>query len=221
MSAILRAWTFWIRTVVEAGCRAYLETVKLQEMRATAGNHRAAALFRDREDGTTVVVVMSIWDSMDSVHALGGNDHEAPSIDPADPVKIFNLEPKVRHYRMSDAAARALIPRECRDLREGDARRDRITTPAGLRDRALIESVVYTSRTWARRSARIEDVYVQGLRTWARLHEQGARSARCPANVSSTNTCTRISASRDWTSTGRRFCSARPSGEEGSYRCCR
>lgn len=115
MNPILRTWTFWIRTAVEAECRAYLETVKLNEMRAAPGNCRAAALFRDREDGTTVVVVMSVWDSMESVRAFSGNDHEAPSIDPADRGKIFDLEPKVRHYLMSDGSARALIPAEWQD----------------------------------------------------------------------------------------------------------
>lgn len=115
MNAILRTWTFWIRTAVEAECRAYLESIKLKEMQAASGNHRAAALFRAREDGTTVVVVMSVWDSMESVRAFGGDDYEAPSIEPADRLEIFDLEPKVRHYAMSDMTALALIPPEWRN----------------------------------------------------------------------------------------------------------
>ena len=115
MNAILRTWTFWIRSADEAVCRAYLETIKLEEMRSAPGNCRATALFRAREDGTTVVVVMSTWDSMESVRAFSGNDHEAPSVDPADRAKIFDLEPKVRHYAMSDMTALALIPPEWRD----------------------------------------------------------------------------------------------------------
>lgn len=115
MNAILRTWTFWVRTAVEQECREYLETVKLEQMRSSPGNHRAAALFRDRQDGTTVVVVMSVWDSMDSVRAFSGDDQEAPSIDPSDRGKIFDLEPKVCHYAMSDIVALALIPPEWRD----------------------------------------------------------------------------------------------------------
>lgn len=112
MEPILRTWTFWIRTDVEAECREYLETVKLKEMRESPGNRRASALFRKREDGTTVVVVMSVWDSMKSIRAFSGKDYEAPSIDADDRAKIFDLEPKVRHYSMSDTDALAKIPKE-------------------------------------------------------------------------------------------------------------
>lgn len=49
-----------------------------------------------------------------------------------------------------------------------------ITTPVGLRDRALIGLMVYTfARVGAAIGMRVEDVYVQGRRTWVRLHEKG------------------------------------------------
>lgn len=93
MDNILRTWTFWIRTPLREECRAHLEQGKLKEMRAAPGNQRAAALFRDRGDGTTVVVVMSIWDSMASIRAFAGEDHDQPSIDAADRPKLFDREP--------------------------------------------------------------------------------------------------------------------------------
>lgn len=114
MDKILRTWTFWIRTDLRDECKAHLETTKLQEMRSAPGNDRAAALFRDRNDGTTVVVVMSIWDSMDSIRAFAGDDLEQPSVDPADLAKIFDRDRKVGHYSMSDASVRALLPPEWR-----------------------------------------------------------------------------------------------------------
>ena len=112
MGRILRTWTFWIHSHLREECREHLEATKLQEMRAAQGNKRAAALFRDRNDGTTVVVVMSIWDSMESIRAFSGGDPEQPSIDPADLPKIFDRDHKVGHYSMSDANVRALLPPE-------------------------------------------------------------------------------------------------------------
>ena len=112
---ILRTWTFWIRTPQREECRLHLEVTKLAEMRAAPGNRRAAALFRDRGDGTTVVTVMSVWDSMDSIRAFAGQEMEQPSIDAQDRGKLFDREPLVRHYPMSDADALLPLPPEWRE----------------------------------------------------------------------------------------------------------
>ena len=100
MSPILRTWTFWIHTVLREECRLHLEATKLPELRSQPGNRRAAAVFRDRGDGTTEVVVMSIWDSMASIEAFAGNAPLKPTIDPNDRPKLFDHEPQVRHYPM-------------------------------------------------------------------------------------------------------------------------
>ena len=100
MGRILRTWTFWIHTELREECRLHLEATKLPEMRCQAGNHRAAAVFRDLHDGTTEVVVMSIWDSMASIEAFAGKTPTAPTIDPNDRPKLFDHEPQVRHYPM-------------------------------------------------------------------------------------------------------------------------
>ena len=58
-----------------------------------------------------------------------------------------------------------------------------ITTPAGLRDRALIGLMVYTfARVGAAIGMRVEDVYVQGRRTWVRLHEKGGKVHEMPCH---------------------------------------
>ena len=113
MDNILRTWTFWIRTPLREECRAHLEQGKLKEMRAAPGNQRAAALFRDRGDGTTVVVVMSIWDSMQSIRAFAGEDPDQPSIDAADRPKLFDREPVVRHYTVPDWNSLDHLPPGC------------------------------------------------------------------------------------------------------------
>lgn len=56
-------------------------------------------------------------------------------------------------------------------------------TALGLRDRALIGLMVYTfARVGAAIQMRVEDVYVQGRRTWVRLHEKGGKQHEMPCH---------------------------------------
>ena len=58
-----------------------------------------------------------------------------------------------------------------------------VTTPMGLRDRALIGLMVYTfARVGAVLKMRLEDVFVQGRRTWVRLHEKGGKEHEMPCH---------------------------------------
>ncbi|SFU62934.1 tyrosine-type recombinase/integrase [Nitrosospira multiformis] len=53
----------------------------------------------------------------------------------------------------------------------------------GLRDRALIGLMVYTfARIGAALSMKVEDVYVQGRRTWVRLYEKGGKRHEMPCH---------------------------------------
>lgn len=56
-------------------------------------------------------------------------------------------------------------------------------SPVSLRDRALIGLMVYTfARVGAVTKMRVEDVYVQGRRTWVRLHEKGGKRHEMPCH---------------------------------------
>jgi site-specific recombinase XerD len=56
-------------------------------------------------------------------------------------------------------------------------------TLVGMRDRALIATMVYTfARVGAVIKMRVEDVYVQGRRTWIRLHEKGGKRHEMPCH---------------------------------------
>lgn len=77
-------------------------------MRAAPGNRRVAALFRERQDGTTVVVVMSIWDSMESICAFTGGEHDQPWVAPSELARVFDSDKKVGHYALSDASVREI-----------------------------------------------------------------------------------------------------------------
>lgn len=53
----------------------------------------------------------------------------------------------------------------------------------GRRDRALIGLMVYSfARVGAALAMRVEDVYVQGRRTWVRLHEKGGKEHSMPCH---------------------------------------
>ena len=58
-----------------------------------------------------------------------------------------------------------------------------VSTPIGLRDRALIGLMVYSfARIGAALAMRVEDVYVQNRRLWVRLHEKGGKRHDMPCH---------------------------------------
>jgi len=111
---VLRAFTFWIRSHLRDECNAYLESTRLKELRSAPGIQRAAAVFRDLGDGTTEVVVMSVWDSMESILAFAGIEPMKPIVETNIQHKLFDREPTVRHYSLTDRSALDLLPPEWR-----------------------------------------------------------------------------------------------------------
>ena len=73
----------------------------------------------------------------------------------------------------------ALAPEETRALLDAID----ISTPIGLRDRALIGLMVYSfARVGAALAMRVEDVFVQNRRLWVRLHEKGGKRHEMPCH---------------------------------------
>jgi site-specific recombinase XerD len=74
-----------------------------------------------------------------------------------------------------------LAPEEARRLLDSI----NVTTPAGLRDRALIALMVFSfARIGAALRMRVEDAYVQDRRLWVRLHEKGGKRHEMPCHHS-------------------------------------
>jgi integrase len=58
-----------------------------------------------------------------------------------------------------------------------------VSTPVGLRDRALIALLIYTfARVSAAIAMNVRDYYPQGKRWWVRLHEKGGKQHEMPAH---------------------------------------
>lgn len=74
-----------------------------------------------------------------------------------------------------------LAPEEARRLLDSID----VTTPVGLRDRALIALMVFSfARIGAALKMRVDDVYVQSRRLWVRLHEKGGKRHEMPCHHS-------------------------------------
>jgi len=111
MPRILRTWTFWIRTVCEDECRAYLDRHNLPLIRAQPGCLHARAIFRPFGDSATEVVVASVWRSMADIRAYTGRgDPMRPRGDPLAVLRTMDREPYVRHSLIrTDEEADALL----------------------------------------------------------------------------------------------------------------
>ena len=93
----------------------------------------------------------------------------------------FNPASAVRGPRHSVKRGKTpvLYPSEARHLLDAID----ITTPIGLRDRALIGLMVYSfARIGAALGMRVEDVYTQNRRLWVRLHEKGGKTHEMPCH---------------------------------------
>src|SRR5450631_3958083 len=82
-------------------------------------------------------------------------------------------------YTVRKGKTPVLAQEEARELLDSlDA-----STVVGLRDRALIATMIYTfGRVGAVIKMRVEDYYTQGRRGWVRLHEKGGKRHEMPCN---------------------------------------
>lgn len=84
-------------------------------------------------------------------------------------------------YSVRRGKTPVLAPEEARALLDSID----VTTPAGLRDRALIALMVYSfARVGAALRMRVEDAYTQHRRLWVRLHEKGGKRHEMPCHHS-------------------------------------
>jgi site-specific recombinase XerD len=82
-------------------------------------------------------------------------------------------------YTVRKGKTPVLTQEEARELLDSlDA-----SSVVGLRDRALIATMIYTfGRVGAVIKMRVEDYYTQGRRGWVRLHEKGGKRHEMPCN---------------------------------------
>jgi heme-degrading monooxygenase HmoA len=105
---IARIWHGTTREADGERYLAYLRRTGEKDCRETPGN-RGVLILREIRDGTADFLFISLWDSMESIHAFAGDDVERARYYPEDREMLLELEPNVRHCEVfGDTAAEIL-----------------------------------------------------------------------------------------------------------------
>jgi heme-degrading monooxygenase HmoA len=83
----------------------YLEETGVEEIRATKGN-QGVWLMRRVHEGRAEFVVISLWDTLESIKAFAGPEYERAVYYPEDEKFLLKLDPLVRHYEVLVMPAR-------------------------------------------------------------------------------------------------------------------
>ncbi len=101
---LARIWRGRVPTPKSAAYVDYVKQTGVSEYRGTPGNRAVFILTSDNADaGETEFLVLTLWDSLDSIRAFAGADVEAAKYYPEDAKFLLNFEPKVTHYAVRDA----------------------------------------------------------------------------------------------------------------------
>jgi heme-degrading monooxygenase HmoA len=101
---IARAWHGMVPAGRADEYMAYLERTGLPDYRATPGN-RGVWVLRRADGDRAHFLLMSLWDSMDSIRAFAGDDVERARYYPEDRGFLLELEPHVTHYEVVERPA--------------------------------------------------------------------------------------------------------------------
>lgn len=80
----------------------YLKETGIKDYRETKGN-LGARIFRRNEKGMTHFLLLTFWDSYDSIRKFAGDDFERARYYPEDEEYLTELEPFVTHYEVVPA----------------------------------------------------------------------------------------------------------------------
>lgn len=83
----------------------YLEASGVKEYRQTKGN-RGVYVFRKVAGDRADFVLVSLWDSYESIRAFAGDDLEKARYFPEDREFLLEFEPQVAHYEVLAAPGR-------------------------------------------------------------------------------------------------------------------
>lgn len=96
MTATIR-WASRIRIEDRVAYTGYVERTGVSDYGATEGNLGFQMLLRDLGDGTTEVVTMSWWMSIEAIKAFAGENHERARYYPEDDRYLLEKPDDVEH----------------------------------------------------------------------------------------------------------------------------
>ena len=77
----------------------YLRATGIPDLENTSGN-QGVYVFRNIEDDIAHFVLISLWESLDSIRRFAGNEIERARYYPEDEDFLLELEPTVTHYEV-------------------------------------------------------------------------------------------------------------------------
>ncbi len=96
---IARIWRGITHPVHSDEYLKYLEETGLKDYRNIEGN-RGVFVFRKNENGKCEFLLISLWDSFESIRKFAGEDIDKAVYYPDDKNYLLALEPKVIHYEV-------------------------------------------------------------------------------------------------------------------------
>lgn len=98
---IARIWRGRIKAEALEQYAAYVRRTGFDGLRANGNNRGAMVLAREVGDEAEFLV-LSLWDSMQDIESFAGEDTERAVYYPEDDQFLLEMEPGVRHYRVTD-----------------------------------------------------------------------------------------------------------------------
>jgi heme-degrading monooxygenase HmoA len=98
---IARHWRGLVKRERADAYVEHLQSQTLPQLVQLAGFHDARVLRRDLPQGVEFLVV-TIWESLDSIRAFAGNDVESAVVPPAARDMMIEYDSAARHYQVVD-----------------------------------------------------------------------------------------------------------------------
>jgi heme-degrading monooxygenase HmoA len=99
---IARTWHGRVPAAKADAYYTYLLATGLPDYRTTPGN-RGVWIFRRIEGDVAHFMLLTLWDSMDSIKAFAGPNYEKARYYPKDDAFLLEMEPFVTHYEVLGA----------------------------------------------------------------------------------------------------------------------
>ena len=99
---IARTWHGAVRAADADAYHRYLLDTGLMDYQRTSGN-RGVYVLRRVEGSIAHFLLLTLWDSWESIRAFAGDDPERARYYPEDERFLLELEPTVTHYEVLDA----------------------------------------------------------------------------------------------------------------------
>lgn len=100
---IMRIWRGKVPEAKADAYLAYLQATGLSEYRSTAGNRGVFATTHS-EGGVAEFVLVTLWESYDSIRSFAGADPGRAVYYPEDDSFLLHREPRVEHFEVRFAA---------------------------------------------------------------------------------------------------------------------